>query len=180
VSRSSHPQRDEAFTAFVAARSRSLLRTAYLLTGDHGLAEDLLQTALTKTYLAWGRIRDPEAVEAYVRQTMITTLTSWWRRRWRGETPTETLPEPTSDATVDVTEASDERASVFPHLRALPVRQRAVVVLRYYEDMPESEIAQVLGCSPGTVKSQAHRALATLRERMGDEAGRELASGGMS
>jgi RNA polymerase sigma-70 factor (ECF subfamily) len=171
-------ERDEAFTAFVAARSRSLLRTAYLLTGDHALAEDLLQTALTKTYLAWGRIHDLEAVEAYVRQTMITTLTSWWRRRWRGETPTATLPESTYDGAA--TAESDERASVFPHLRALPARQRAVVVLRYYEDLPESEIARLLGCTPGTVKSQAHRALATLRERLGEESGRELASGGAS
>jgi RNA polymerase sigma-70 factor (ECF subfamily) len=177
VPRISHHERDEAFTAFVSARSRSLLRTAYLLTGDHGLAEDLLQTALTKTYLAWGRIRDRDAVEAYVRQTMITTQTSWWRRRWRGETPTETLPETTYDA---ATATSDERVRVFPHLRALPARQRAVIVLRYYEDLPEAEIARLLGCTPGTVKSQAHRALATLRERLAEESDRELTSGGAS
>lgn len=175
--RTSHHGRDEAFTAFVAARSRSLLRTAYLLTGDHGLAEDLLQTALTKTYLAWARIRDKDSLEAYVRQTMITTQTSWWRRRWQGETPTATLPESTYDA---ATATSDERARVFPHLKALPARQRAVIVLRYYEDLPEAEIARLLGCTPGTVKSQAHRGLATLRERLGEESDRELTSGGTS
>jgi RNA polymerase sigma-70 factor, ECF subfamily len=177
VPRMSHHERDDAFTAFVAARSSSLLRTAYLLTGDHGLAEDLLQTALTKTYLAWARIRDRDAVEAYVRQTMITTQTSWWRRRWHGEMPTETLPESTYDA---ATATSDERVRVFPHLLALPARQRAVVVLRYYEDLPEAEIARLLGCTPGTVKSQAYRALATLRERLGEESDRELTSGGAS
>ena len=158
--RMSHHGSDEAFTAFVAARSRSLLRTAYLLTGDHGLAEDLLQTALTKTYLAWGRIRDRDSLEAYVRQTMITTHTSWWRRRWQGETPTATLPESTYDA---ATATSDERVRVFPHLKALPARQRAVIVLRYYEDLSESEIARVLGLPAGTVKSTASRALRKLR-----------------
>jgi RNA polymerase sigma-70 factor (ECF subfamily) len=175
VSRVNQSERDEAFPAFVAARSRALLGTAYLLTGDHGLAEDLLQAALTKTYLAWGRIRDRDSLEAYVRQTMITTHVSSWRRRWRGETPTETLPESTYDSP---TSASDERARIYPHLRALPARQRAVVVLRYYEDLPEAEIARLLGCSPGTVKSQAHRALATLRERLGNETDRELTQGG--
>ena len=175
--RTSHTERDKAFTAFVAARSRSLLRTAYLLTGDHGLAEDLLQTALTKTYLAWGRIRDRDSLEGYVRQTMITTHTSWWRRRWHGETPTETLPESTYDAS---TETSDERVRVFPHLKALPARQRAVIVLRYYEDLSESEIARLLGCTPGTVKSQAHRALTTLRQRLAEESERELTAGGAS
>jgi len=107
---------------------------------------------------------------------MITTYVSSWRRRWRGETPTETLPESTYEST---TSASDERSRIYPHLRALPARQRAVMVLRYYEDLPEAEIARLLGCSPGTVKSQAHRALATLRE-LDDETDRELAQGGAS
>lgn len=170
-------EQDEAFTSFVAARSRSLLRTAYLLTGDHQMAEDLVQSALTKTYLAWGRIRDRDALEAYVRRTMITTQTSWWRRRWRGETPTELLPETPYDGALG---ASDERVRVWPHLRALPARQRTVLVLRYYEDLSEGEIAGLLGCSAGTVKSQAHRALTTLRRRLGDENDRELMSGSAS
>ena len=156
--------RDEEFTAFVAARSRALLGTAYLLTGDRGRAEDLLQTALLKTYLAWPRMREPQAAEAYVRRTMVTTSISWSRRRWRGELPAADLPE---RLTPDGTSQIDRRAEVWPHLHALPPRQRAVVVLRFYEDLPEARIAELLGCSVGTVKSQTHRALATLRARMG-------------
>jgi RNA polymerase sigma-70 factor (sigma-E family) len=167
-------EQDRAFCDFVAARSRALMRTAYLLTGDHHQAEDLLQTSLTKTYLAWGRIRDEGAVEAYVRQTMVTTHTSWWRRRWRGETPTAVLPDGAYD---DGLAGSDERARLWAHLRGLPARQRAVVVLRFYEDLSEAEIARLLSCSPGTVKSQAHRALSTLRQRLGEENDRELTAG---
>lgn len=155
--------RDEEFRDFVAARSGALLRFAYLLTGDQHLAEDLLQTALTKTYLAWHRIRDHGALESYVRRTLATTATSWWRRRWTGEQPTEDVPDrELSDRTGDY----DERDVLWQHLRALPARQRAVIVLRYYEDLSEAEIAEVLGCAPGTVKSQASRGLAALRERL--------------
>ncbi|MBA3618675.1 MAG: SigE family RNA polymerase sigma factor [Acidothermales bacterium] len=157
---------DADFRDFVAVRSRALLRTAYLLTGDYQLAEDLLQTALTKTYLAWGRIRDRGAVEAYVRTTMVTTQTSWWRTRWRRESPVDHVPDlPTSDGA----EAADDRELVRQHLRGLPTRQRAVVVLRYYDDLSEAEIARILGCSTGTVKSHASRALATLRLRRAAE-----------
>ena len=84
---------EEQFREFVAARSAALLRTAYLLTGDWATAEDLLQTALTKTYLAWKRLGGIEAVEPYARRVMVNTSTSWWRRRWHGERPTEVLPE---------------------------------------------------------------------------------------
>jgi len=156
---------DAEFRDFVAARSRSLLRTAYLLTGDHQLAEDLLQTALTKTYLTWDRIRDRGAVESYVRATLVTTQTSWWRRRWRAERPSAEFHEQSG---ADEFGAIDERDRVWRCIRLLPPRQRAVVVLRYYEDLPEAEIARVLGCSPGTVKSQASRALATLRARLSE------------
>jgi RNA polymerase sigma-70 factor (ECF subfamily) len=156
--------REAQFTEFVTARSRALLGTAYLLSGDRQRAEDLVQTALLKTYLAWPRLRDTRAVEAYVRRTMVTTSISWSRRRWRGELSTGSLPEPAhADRTADV----DGRAELWPHLAALPARQRAVLVLRFYEDLTEPQVAEQLGCSVGTVKSQTHRALATLRARLG-------------
>jgi RNA polymerase sigma-70 factor (sigma-E family) len=153
-------EHDAEFTAFVAARGPALLRTAYLLTGDHQSGEDLVQTALAKTYLAWHRIRARDAVEAYVRRTMVTTHTSWWRRRWRGETPTAALPDP---GLPDPTEDHGERDRLWRHLALLTERQRAVVVLRYYEDLGEAETAALLGCSRGAVKSHTARALASLR-----------------
>ncbi|MEV4655219.1 SigE family RNA polymerase sigma factor [Micromonospora sp. NPDC049301] len=155
---------EEEFREFVAARSAALLRTAYLLTGDWATAEDLLQTALTKTYLAWKRLGGIEAVEPYARRVLVNTSTSWWRRRWHGERPTEVLPE---RAGVDEIERQLDRDLLWRHLRELPSRQRAVLVLRYYEDMSEAQTAAMLDISPGTVKSQASRALSTLRRRMG-------------
>jgi RNA polymerase sigma-70 factor (sigma-E family) len=146
------------FDAFVAARSRGLLRTAYLLTRDHGQAEDLLQTALTKSWFAWRRIDG--APEVYVRKVIVTTYATWWRRRWRGETPTAELPD---TAAPDGTTAVDSRDALDRAIGRLPRRQRAIIVLRYYEDLSEAEIATALGISAGTVKSQASRALATLR-----------------
>ena len=144
------------FDEFVHARSPALLRTAYLLTRDWQQAEDLLQTALAKAWRAWGRL--DERPEAYVRTVLANTNISWWRRRWRGEVPTERLPEtPTADTGVE------ERDAVWAALGRLAPRQRAVVVLRYYEDLSEAEIAQVLRISPGTVKSQCSKALAHLR-----------------
>ncbi|RKN43558.1 SigE family RNA polymerase sigma factor [Micromonospora endolithica] len=164
----SRDPREEEFRDFVAARSGALLRTAYLLTGDWATAEDLLQTALTKTYLAWKRLGGIEAVEPYARRVMINTSTSWWRRRWHGERPTEVLPE---RAAVDEIERQLDRDLLWRHLRALPARQRAVLVLRFYEDMSEAQTAALLDISPGTVKSQTSRALTTLRRRMGVDAG---------
>ncbi len=156
---------EERYRAFVAARSSALLRTAYLLMGDRGRAEDLLQTALTKAYLSWGRIRDHGAVEAYVRRIMATTATSWWRRRWHGETPTETLPDVAAQG--DFGGSHAERDELWRLLQDLPVKQRAVLVLRFYEDMNEAEVADALGVSRGTVKSHTSRALAALRARLG-------------
>lgn len=148
---------DEAeFDAFVVARSQALLRTAYLLTQDEGLAEDLLQTALTKSWFAWRRIDGPP--EAYVRRVLVTTSASWWRRRWTGERPTETLPE---HAAAGGDEAGDQ--DLWDAIGHLPARQRAVIVLRYLEDRTEVETAELLDCSVGTVKSQASKALAKLR-----------------
>ncbi|GAA2376208.1 SigE family RNA polymerase sigma factor [Dactylosporangium salmoneum] len=158
--------REEDFREFVALRSKALLRTAYLLAGDWATAEDLLQIALTKTFLAWKRLGHIEAVEPYARRVLVNTSTSWWRRRWHGERPTEVLPE---GAAADQLEESLERDAMWRHVRALPNRQRAVLVLRYYEDQSEAETARLLGVSVGTVKSQTSRALATLRERLSAE-----------
>ncbi|MEV8513244.1 SigE family RNA polymerase sigma factor [Dactylosporangium sp. NPDC051484] len=158
--------REEDFREFVALRSKALLRTAYLLAGDWATAEDLLQIALTKTFLAWKRLGHIEAVEPYARRVLVNTSTSWWRRRWHGERPTEVLPE---GAAADQIEESLERDAMWRHVRALPNRQRAVLVLRYYEDQSEADTARLLGVSVGTVKSQTSRALATLRERLSAE-----------
>jgi RNA polymerase sigma-70 factor (sigma-E family) len=146
------------FDEFVATRSPALLRTAYLLTGDHGLAEDLLQTALAKCWFAWGRIDGPP--EPYVRRALATTYATWWRRRWRAEWPTGELPDRGDPA---ATAPVDDRDALWRALGALPRRQRAVVVLRYYEDLSEADTASALGISTGTVKSQAAKALAALR-----------------
>ncbi|MDG4803064.1 SigE family RNA polymerase sigma factor [Micromonospora sp. WMMD980] len=165
---------EEEFREFVAARSGALLRTAYLLAGDWATAEDLLQTALTKTYLAWKRLGGIDAIEPYARRVLVNTSTSWWRRRWHGERPTEVLPE---RAGVDEIEHQLDRDALWRHLRALPARQRAVLVLRFYEDMSEAQTAALLEISPGTVKSQTSRALNTLRRRLGSEAALGLPAG---
>ena len=152
----------DAFRDYVAGRSARLLKTAWLLTGDWHLAEDLLQTALAKTSLAWHRIERYESVDAYVRRALVTTYASWWRRKWRAETPTINVPEFMS--TQDVYDEVDLRESVRRALIELPARQRAVVVLRYFEDLSEADTAAALGCSVGAVKSHASRALSKLRE----------------
>ena len=146
------------FAEFVAARQRALLRSAWLLTGDWAAAEDLVQTALVRAWPHWGRLPDGNAAEAYVRRVMLNTYASWWRRRWRGETPTATPPDTPATGS-----DSDLRATLVDAVRRLPARQRAVVVLRYLDDLSEAQAADVLGCSVGTVKSQASKALATLR-----------------
>ncbi|MQA84106.1 MAG: SigE family RNA polymerase sigma factor [Streptosporangiales bacterium] len=154
----------EEFRDYVAARGAALLRTAYLLTGDHAEAEDLLQTVLAKTYLAWGRIQDRGALDSYVRRAMVNTHISWWRRRRIEEYPTDVLPDvPVADPTLH----TDLREALWRALARLPRRQRVAVVLRYYEDLTESEVAQTLGVSVGTVKSTVSRAVAKLREDLG-------------
>jgi RNA polymerase sigma-70 factor (sigma-E family) len=151
------------FDEFVAVRGQALQRTAYLLTGDWALAEDLLQTALARAYPRWSRI-ERDNPEAYVRKTLVNTWSSWWRRKWRGEAPTDRVPDSAGpDAYADV----DRRDAVRDALRRLPPRQRAVVVLRFHEDMTEAQVAGVLGVSVGTVKSQTSKALATLRADAG-------------
>jgi RNA polymerase sigma-70 factor (sigma-E family) len=145
------------FDAFVAARTPALVRTAYLLTGDWQRAEDLLQTALMRCYGRWERIREPDA---YVRRALVLTYAGWRRRRWSGEHPSAVPDQPVEH---DATAAVDARADLVRLLATLPARQRAVVVLRFYEDLSESEVAALLGVSVGTVKSQASKALARLR-----------------
>lgn len=153
-----------AFAEFVQARGTALHRTAYLLTGDWALAEDLLQTALAKTYLHWGRVSAAEHPDAYVRRVLVTTFSSWWQRRWRGELPHDVLPElPPTDRWADV----DARRALRDAIAKLPRRMRAVVVLRFHEDLTETETARVLGISVGTVKSQTAKALAKLRADAG-------------
>lgn len=150
-----------AFEEYVATRSAALWRSAWLLTGDRQRAEDLVQTALMKCWRRWDRIGDAGAVEAYVRRAMVTTYTDWWRRRWNGELPTEDLPDRPDrpDAATD----PGVRRDVLVALATLPRGQRAVVVLRFFDDLTEQQTAATLGISVGTVKSQTFRALRTLR-----------------
>lgn len=147
-----------AFREFVVHRRAALLRTAYLLTADDGHAEDLVQTALLKTYRHWDRVAGRGDPTAYVRRVLVTTATSWRRRLLSTEQVMDTVPE---QAHHD--HYPERSAAVIEALRALPPRMRAVVVLRYYEDQTEAQTAQLLGCSVGTVKTQASRAMARLR-----------------
>lgn len=151
---------DEAFEVLVRTRSAALLRFAYVLTHDWQLAEDLLQAALARTWLRWGRLEDVHAGEAYVRKVIATTHASWWRRRWRGELPTEHLPD---DGGRDATSAVDDRERLHRALMTLSPRQRVVLAMRFFADMSEQDVAEALGCSVGNVKSTSSRALARLR-----------------
>jgi RNA polymerase sigma-70 factor (sigma-E family) len=151
----------DGFREFVAARSRALLRTAWLLTGDWAAAQDLVQTSLAKTWPAWSRIERSDSPEVYVRRVLVTTYATWWRRRWRGESPYSELPERVVPD--DAFDEADKRAVVAAALARLTRGQRAVVVLRYFDDLTEAQTAAALGCSVGTVKSQHSRALAALR-----------------
>lgn len=151
---------EDAFRDFVVGRSPSLLRTAYLLTGDWGHAEDLLQTSLAKLYRAWSRLDEREHLEAYVRRIMVNTQTSRWRRAWKAEQPAAVMPDV---AAPDAVGASDERDRLRRALLTLPAKQRAAVVLRHYEDLSEAEVARLMGCAVGTVKSQCARGLEKLR-----------------
>jgi RNA polymerase sigma-70 factor (sigma-E family) len=168
-----------AFAEFAAARSAALFRAAYLMVGDHGLAEDLLQEALTKTYVAWPRLRDVANAEAYTRKAITTTAISWWRRKsWQAEKPRDDVPEgPARDRSADEDAAAfAERDWLWAELQKLPPRQRAAIVLRYYEDLTEAQTAAALGCSVGTVKSQVSTGLRRLRDRLGPDVGALLAN----
>ncbi len=160
---SRRPPSDAEFTELVHGSWASLYRTAYLLLGDRAEAEDLVQTALAKTYASWRQVRDLDAAPGYARTVLHNTAASWFRKKsWRNERPTEVLPESTYHP--DHT----DRPAVVGALGNLAPRQRAVIVLRFYEDLSVGQTAQALGCSEGTVKSQTHDALARLRELLGE------------
>ncbi|GAA3660413.1 SigE family RNA polymerase sigma factor [Nocardioides ginsengisoli] len=159
---------DEEFAELVHAAWPALYRTAVLLVRDHALAEDLVQTALARTYGNWSGIRDVRAARGYARRALVTTATSWFRRRsFHGERPTAELPE--MPTTTDAAGDSAERIDVLAALAQLPPRQRAVVVLRFYDDLSVDETADALGVSSGTVKSQTSAALTKLRALLGDD-----------
>jgi RNA polymerase sigma-70 factor (sigma-E family) len=158
---------DADFTAFVSAASRRLLRTAYLITGDAETAQDLLQTALERAYRRWGLIRRTDLPEAYVRRVIINAAID--RRRARRGVRTVELDEsclPALRGTAE--EALAARDALLGCIRELPTGQRAILVLRYFDDLTEAETARTLGCSVGTVKSQHARAIARLRQLMPD------------
>lgn len=149
---------EEGFGRYVMEAYPRLLRRAVLLVGDHGHAEDLVQLSLVSVYSRWRWVREPDA---YARTVMARKATGWRARRWHGELPTYPLPEVRDAA--DSLRESDLSTVVRQALQALPPEQRAVVVLRYFDDCSEAEIAAALKCSTGTVKSRAARALASLR-----------------
>jgi RNA polymerase sigma-70 factor (sigma-E family) len=151
---------DEAFATFAVANARRLRHAARLLTGDDGRAEDLVQTALVRAYLRWDRIRADDPT-AYVRRVLYTVHADWWRRRWRHEYATAELPDRPGPG--DHAADSAERMRLADALAGLSRRERAVVVLRFYEDLSERETAATLGIAVGTVKSTCSRALAKLR-----------------
>lgn len=153
-------QEPDGFAEFVSARSPALLRTAWLLTGDWSQSQDLVQESLAKAWRRWDGLVRRDNPDVYVRKIIVNTHISWARRRWRGERATESLPEvggPDESARSDI--AIDLRQA----LQTLPSRQRAVLVLRYFDDLTEAQTADLLGCSVGTVKSTAFKAIRRLR-----------------
>ena len=157
---------DERFAAYVRDRGEHHLRVAVLLTGDWHAAEDLVQESLVKLYRAWPKLRLDGDPDAYLRRIMVNTHRSWWRARWRRETPAGELPD---TVIADFADGQAFAALVRQALQALPQRQRAAVVLRYYADLPEAEVADLLGCSVGTVKTHTHRGLRALRENLEED-----------
>src|SRR5262245_63101646 len=135
------------------------------MVGDVGLAQDLVQEALIKTYVAWPRLRDPAGAEAYTRKAITTTAITWFRRRAWSERP---ISEP-ADGAQAAEEGVEERIWLWQHLLQLPVRQRVAIVLRYYEDLSEAATAEAMNCAIGTVKSQVAAGLAKLRALVGGE-----------
>lgn len=151
---------EQEFRQYVLARRDMLLREAFLLVGDVHLAEDLVQSTLAKAYVAWRRVAACDVPDAYVRRILVNTNLSAHRRRRVGELLTGSVPEA---FTAGGDPGTGDRMDVIRALQTLPKRQRTAVVLRYWADLPEAEAAAVMGCSVGTVRSQAHRGLARLR-----------------
>ncbi|GIG68142.1 SigE family RNA polymerase sigma factor [Phytomonospora endophytica] len=158
--------RYEGLREFVAARGAALSRTAFLLCGDHAAAQDLAQEALVKTARHWNRVKDGNP-EAYVRKVMVNHHLSWWRRRGRHE---HTMAVPPAPLAEDETGPVADRLAMRAALAGLPPRQRAVIVLRYFEDLSERDTAVTLGVTVGTVKRQSSNALANLRKILPDRA----------
>jgi RNA polymerase sigma-70 factor (sigma-E family) len=168
VTSSARDRKDAEFTEYLQARQPSLLRTAYLLSGDRHTAEDLVQTTFAKLYLSWDRVQRRELVDGYVRRILVNEHNSLWRRPFkRREVASDALP----DAQAPDHHDHGESAALWEFVQTLPRKQRAVIVLRYYEDLTEAETADVLGIAVGTVKSQASRALAAMRSRVHDHPG---------
>ncbi|HKD97715.1 MAG TPA: SigE family RNA polymerase sigma factor [Micromonosporaceae bacterium] len=153
------------FEDWVAARGDALLRFALMVTADPGRAEDVVQTVLARVYLRWDRVGSLDAPEAYVKAAIVNEHLRWWRRRSSREVPVDapTADGPDGRPDADIAGRHASRDAAWALLGRLPHRQRAVLALRYYEDMSDDAIAAVLGCSAGTVRSQASRALAALR-----------------
>ncbi|WP_405816692.1 SigE family RNA polymerase sigma factor [Streptomyces sp. NBC_01390] len=154
-------EQEAQFHEFVRARWSHLVRTAYLLTGDAHHAEDLTQTALAKAYRSWRRVSRTDSPEAYVRRMLVTCNSDRFRKRRVREALTDAPPDVVGRD--EAVSWADERSALLGALAQLPPKQRAVVVLRYWEDLSEGEVADTLGCSQGTVKSQASKGLAKLR-----------------
>lgn len=164
---------DEEFDAFMTASWASLYRTAVLMTGDRHLAEDLLQNTMGKVYKAWPRVSRVDHPRSYARTVLAHEVASWWRKKSSSELPTEDWPDTGLPGHDDSVVA---KVLVWRTLQELPPRQRAVVVLRYYEDLTEAEIAAALAISAGAVKSHAHQALRSLERRLSASAGNERGS----
>ncbi|EGJ75566.1 MULTISPECIES: SigE family RNA polymerase sigma factor [unclassified Streptomyces] len=160
------PEEILGFEDYVRARQDALLRSARRLVPDPVDAQDLLQTALARTYRRWQGIADKRLADAYLRRVMINTRTEWWRARRLEEVPSAQLPEDGVDSVPDPTEQYADRSLLMDVLSVLAPKQRSVVVLRHWEQMSTEETAAALGMSPGTVKSTLHRALARLREEL--------------
>ncbi|HEX6683702.1 MAG TPA: SigE family RNA polymerase sigma factor [Candidatus Limnocylindrales bacterium] len=155
------------FVEFVVARSTALQRAAYLMVGDVGLAQDLVQEALVKTCAVWPRLRERGAAEAYTRKVITTKAMAWFRRRaWSAELTSGHPPDTPAPGHAD---GVTERAWLWQCLLQLPPRQRVAIVLRYYEDLSEAQTAEAMNCAVGTVKSQVSAGLAKLRALVGDE-----------
>lgn len=163
---------DDAFTAFAAASGGRLRRTAYLLCGDWQLAADIVQEALIKVYVAWPRLDKGGGLATYARKAVVSVSTDMHRKRSSTELPSEISPN--LAASTDIERSIADRDAVVKALAALPSRQRACVVLRYYEDLSVTETADALGCSEGNVKSQTSRALATLQKTIRLQSGEDV------
>ncbi|MEU7974065.1 SigE family RNA polymerase sigma factor [Micromonospora sp. NPDC049089] len=153
------------FEEYAFARTSALVRLARLLTGDEHRAEDLVQEVLARAYARWGRISRTDQPDAYVRRMLVNTHNSWWRRLSSREISVAAVLDRAGG--VDEAAGVAERDALWRLVCDLPARQRTVIVLRYYEDLDDSSIAEILACSTGTVRTHAKRALAALRRRQG-------------